>query len=129
MDLDSVHQSGVSNGAMFSYIIANKIDRFATIAPVAGAPNLGYLEVPSYPISVIDLHGTQDDTIPYDINSPDCAGEGPEGTLRSYDGYYYYPKKTIISTFAEGLECLPAMPWPTHMDGVQGFSCILHTGG
>ena len=28
IDLDSVHQSGISNGAMFSYIIVNKIDRY-----------------------------------------------------------------------------------------------------
>ena len=101
------------------------IFRFASIGPVAGAPNLGYLEVlifenlrnsailskdklfqlffsvtlttgnlnfeswksflilmtkvPNYPISVIDFHGTEDDTIPYDLNSPECVGEGPQG--------------------------------------------------
>ena len=70
VDQNSVHQSGMSNGAMFSYIIATKTNRcpynvcgacgwtldlgfhrfdfeprFASIGPVAGAPNLGYLEV------------------------------------------------------------------------------------
>ena len=70
VDQNSVHQSGISNGAMFSYIIATKTNRcpynvcgacgwtldlgfhrfdfeprFASIGPVAGAPNLGYLEV------------------------------------------------------------------------------------
>ena len=37
------------------------------------------LKVPKYPISVIDFHGTDDDTIPYDVNSPECVGEGPQG--------------------------------------------------
>ena len=37
------------------------------------------VKVPKYPISVIDFHGTEDDTIPYDVNSPECVGEGPQG--------------------------------------------------
>ena len=37
------------------------------------------VKVPKYPISVIDFHGTDDDTIPYDVNSPECVGEGPQG--------------------------------------------------
>ena len=36
-------------------------------------------KVPNYPISVIDFHGTEDGTIPYDVNSPECVGEGPQG--------------------------------------------------
>jgi len=128
VEQNSIHQSGISNGAMFSYIIATKTDRFASIGPVAGAPNLGYLEVPNYPISVIDFHGTEDGTIPYDVNSPECVGEGPQGTIIAFDGYYYYPKATVIARYAEELGCLPAVPWPTFMDGVQGFSCIIHAG-
>ena len=37
--------------------------------------------MPNYPISLIDFHGTEDDTIPYDVNSPDCVGEGPQGVF------------------------------------------------
>ena len=37
------------------------------------------VKVPDYPISLIDFHGTEDDTIPYDLNSPECVGEGPQG--------------------------------------------------
>jgi len=127
VDLDSIHQSGVSNGAMFSYILAASTDVFATFGPVAGAPNLGYLNAPSGPISMIDLHGTEDDTIPYNINSPECVGEGPHGTLIAFDGFYYYPKATVIETYVSALECLPGVPWPTFMDGVQGFACTMYT--
>ena len=50
VDMDSIHQSGMSNGAMFSYILAASTDVFATIGPVAGAPNLGYLNPPMGPM-------------------------------------------------------------------------------
>merc|ERR1712032_1731964 len=43
----------------YTLALLEKTDRFASIGPVAGAPNLGYLEVPNYPISVIDFHGTE----------------------------------------------------------------------
>ena len=160
VDLDSIHQSGMSNGAMFSYILAASTDVFATFGPVAGAPNLGYLNPPMGPIrwltltstshSLIDLHGTEDDTIPYDIHSPECVGEGPHGTLIAFDGFYYYPKArvkhsfvssqpgivtnpmigqaTVIATYVSALECLPGVPWPTFMDGVQGFACTIYSG-
>ena len=39
------------------------------------------IKVPNYPISVIDFHGTEDGTIPFDLNSPECVGEGPQGKL------------------------------------------------
>ena len=74
------------------------------------------------------MHGTQDDNIPYDLNSPDCVGEGPHGTIIAFDGFYYYPKATVIETYVSALECLPGVPWPTFMDGVQGFSCTIYTG-
>ena len=40
---------------------------FASIAPVSGAPLLGFGDLPSSPTSLIDFHGTNDDTIPYDL--------------------------------------------------------------
>ena len=43
-------------------------DRIASIAPISGSPFLGFDNIPHTPISVIDFHGTDDDTIPYDLN-------------------------------------------------------------
>ena len=40
---------------------------FASLAPVAGAPLIGFGDVPSTPVSLIDIHGINDDTIPYDL--------------------------------------------------------------
>ena len=43
-------------------------DIIASIAPISGSPFLGFDHIPHSPISVIDFHGTDDDTIPYDLN-------------------------------------------------------------
>ena len=84
---------------------------------MAGSPFLGYAEVPDRPLSVIDFHGTADQTIPYSL--PTSEGSGPDDTVISFDGYFYYDKPRVISSWAEGLDCGPALPWPTRMDGVQ----------
>ena len=62
--------------------------RFASIGPVAGSPFLGYAQVPDRALSVIDFHGTADHTIPYSL--PTSEGPGPDGTVISFDGYFYY---------------------------------------
>ena len=50
---------------------------FASIGPVAGAPLIGFGDLPKTPMSVIDFHGIEDDTIPYDL----AHAEGKEDTL------------------------------------------------
>ena len=47
---------------------AEMSDIIASIAPISGSPFLGFDNLPNSPISVIDFHGTDDDTIPYDAN-------------------------------------------------------------
>ena len=50
-------------------ILASEMsDTIASIAPISGSPFLGFDNLPQSPISVIDFHGTDDDTIPYDAN-------------------------------------------------------------
>lgn len=67
VDRRRVYATGKSNGAGFVGILGCVLaDRFAAIAPVAGAlyPN-GIDCRPSRPMPVIDFHGTGDATIPY----------------------------------------------------------------
>ena len=91
---NSIHLSGLSNGGMFTYYAISELrydlsflsqilnfktgkdfsehklifsDIVATIGPVSAAPMLGFGEVPSSPVSLIDFHGINDDTIPYDL--------------------------------------------------------------
>ena len=58
-------------------------DKIASIAPISGSPFLGFDNLPDSPISVIDFHGTDDDTIPYDANRYNLT------TLsRDFNGYF-----------------------------------------
>ena len=46
---------------MMAYALAFGLpDRIASIAPVASAALLGFNEVPSFPISIMEFHGTGD---------------------------------------------------------------------
>merc|ERR1712037_92453 len=89
-------------------------------------PPLLAMEVPSRPLSVIDFHGLGDRTIPYSL--PTSEGSGPDDTIISFDGYFYYDKPRVISSWAEAFDCDPAQEWPTYMDGVKNFTCVIHTG-
>ena len=79
---------------------------------------LGFGDVPSWPVSIIDFHGLDNDTIPYELGMSE--GEGPGATIISWDGYYYYDKQTVIQTYADGLGCGPAQ-----VSFYQGVPCLL----
>ena len=38
------------------------------MAPVASAPLLGFDDLPEQPVSLFDIHGLKDDTIPYNLD-------------------------------------------------------------
>ena len=67
IDSERIYASGYSNGAMFSYALACYSDKIKGIASIAGTMlNETYNECnPSHPISMINIHGSDDDTIPY----------------------------------------------------------------
>ncbi|MGY0019326.1 alpha/beta hydrolase family esterase [Streptomyces sp. YJ-C3] len=68
VDTRRVYATGKSNGAGFTGLLACRMaDRFAAVAPVAGAfyPGTGEDCAPRRPVPVIDFHGTKDATIPY----------------------------------------------------------------
>jgi len=123
IDEASIHQSGISNGGMFAYYMASKLsDVFASIAPVAGAPLIGFGDLPSTPMSLIDIHGINDDTIPFDMAH--AEGMGPHESVISWDGYYYEEKQKVLNKWSTGMNCdsEPAR-WSTDMDGVDGWQC------
>ena len=75
---------------------------------------------------MIDFHGRDDWTVPlqYD-HSP---GEGPIGdvrTIMSWDGLYYYYKPEYMDFIADAYKCSAWESWPTSMDGVNGWRCLV----
>jgi len=123
VDENSIHQSGISNGGLFSYFMVSKLsDIFASIAPLAAAPLVGFGDLPPTPMSLIDIHGINDDTIPIDMEH--AEGEGPHASVISWDGYYYEEKKDILNKWYTGMNCdVEPSRWETDMDGVDGWSC------
>lgn len=63
IDPRRVYATGMSNGGLMSYTLACATDIFAAIGPVAGA-QLNSCESP-HPTSVMHIHGTADDVVPY----------------------------------------------------------------
>lgn len=65
IDEDRVYATGLSNGAMMTYRVADALaDRFAAIAPVGGPMGLERCD-PSSPVAVIHFHGTADRFAPF----------------------------------------------------------------
>jgi poly(3-hydroxybutyrate) depolymerase len=118
INLERIHLTGISNGAMMVYALAMSrlAHRFGGVVPVEGAPLLGFLKTPSFPIALLDVHGTQDGIIPANRSGPippQCGvGPGPHGSVISNDGFYYTTQQTISQTWAAG---------PNHCTGAKTF--------
>ncbi len=67
-----IYSTGMSNGGFMSYTLAcHQADRFAAIASVTGTMTIfqvGGQCVPSREVPVMEIHGTQDETVPYEGN-------------------------------------------------------------
>jgi polyhydroxybutyrate depolymerase len=82
IDPARIYATGISNGGMLAYRLACATTTFAAIGP-ASATMLGPCASPA-PISVIHLHGTADQTIPYTggMGRRDNRGAGAAGPVR-----------------------------------------------
>jgi polyhydroxybutyrate depolymerase len=77
VDTRRIYATGMSNGAIMAYRLAVELsDRIAAIAPVSGAlgTEIGH---PKRPVSVLHLHGTLDEFIPFD------GGKGAKSTSQT----------------------------------------------
>ena len=66
VDTKRVFATGISNGAMMCYRLANEMsDRIAAIAPVSGTIAIDKYQ-PKRRVPVLHIHGTADNLVPYD---------------------------------------------------------------
>lgn len=69
IDPNRVYATGISNGGMMSYRLACEAsDLFAAVAPVAGA--LSVVCEPSDPVSILAIHGTEDQHVLFEGGVP-----------------------------------------------------------
>ena len=85
--------------------------------------------MPEAPISIIDFHGLLDTVIPISPDVPGNLGPGPDMTTEANDGYYYHIKMDHLTKVMASMNCgETSSVYPTHMDGVEGWSCHIWTG-
>jgi polyhydroxybutyrate depolymerase len=109
IDQGAIFATGISNGGQMAYrLAAERPDRIAAIAPVAGSLEvpLGYLP---HPVSVLHFHGTDDDHLPFD------GGRG----RRSIAGVSFSSVAHTIGSWVAADHCRPTpdvTPLPDRVD-------------
>lgn len=74
VDRNRVYATGISNGGLFSYVLACRLSgRIAAAAPVAAT--LDSECAPPNPVSILHVHGLADENIPF------AGGDGPRGVV------------------------------------------------
>jgi polyhydroxybutyrate depolymerase len=74
IDKRRVFATGISNGGLFSYVLACRLSgRIAAAAPVAATLDSDCS--PSKPVSILHVHGLDDENIPF------AGGSGPRGAV------------------------------------------------
>lgn len=149
VDLDRIHLTGISNGALMVYQLALDLaGRVASVAPVAGSRFLGYNRQPAAPVALLDIHGYADIYVPANasaravttttnVSKPlkhrtivtttvvtTAVLTGPAGSIASEDDFYYTPLANLTAAYAAANGCAGAnLPRPTRWDGARAFSC------
>ena len=107
VDRSRVFVTGVSNGAMMAYRLAcERAERITAVGVVAGAVVVDDCR-PSRPVSVLEIHGTDDPLIPYQGGTPDA----PEAQAAPP----YTATPDMVRRWAEIDGCPP--PGPPQVDG------------
>lgn len=133
IDLDRVYATGLSNGAYMSYRLAcEAADIFTAVAPGAGA--IGTNDIgggtntdsnfttckPSQPVSVLDIHGTDDPLIPYSLQAPSIS------RMAMNDGCATSTKPALQPLSAGDTSCVTQDGCPP---GIELTACTIDKGG
>jgi polyhydroxybutyrate depolymerase len=84
LDPSRIYVAGISNGGMLAYRLACDTAIFAAVVAVS-TTMLGDCPAPE-PISVLHIHGTADETVPYAGGPGRWDGAGREGVPATVDG-------------------------------------------
>jgi poly(3-hydroxybutyrate) depolymerase len=128
----------MSNGAIMNYELAtgpghaSLAARIASMAPAAGAPLMGFNFPPHTAISLMDIRGALDNTVPANVSNgwpapwfPGQVEPGPHNSSLSGDGFFYTPIDNITAAWRGVLGCDNALAhYPTRFDGIEGFHCV-----
>ena len=116
VDQERIYVTGYSNGGMMAYGLANyKSELIAAAASVSGAM-LECTSVPSHPMPILHLHGTQDSVIPYDGNTSYAS---VQTTLKYWIDFNNTSRTPTVSEDASG--SIPIEHY-TYEQGINGVT-------
>lgn len=125
VDPRRIYATGVSNGGGFTARVGCAFaNRIAAIAPVAG----GYRTIPDCeperPISVLEIHGTADGSVPYHGKPPDYGGSVP----RYVTGWRERDDCTAQRIHRHLAPGTLLVTWPTCRDGTRVAQIKIYGG-
>ncbi len=94
VETSRMYMAGFSNGGMMAYRFACVSDRLAGIASVSGTRVINC--PPRQPLSILHIHGTADDTVPY---------QGGAGLVAAIMGVSFQPVPTMAEQVAADDGC------------------------
>lgn len=122
IDPRRIFATGMSNGAMMSYLLADKLSRrIAAIAPVGGPMGLATCQ-PDRPVPVIHMHGTLDKFAPF------AGGVGDRSISRTN----FYSVQHSINAWVDANGCQPTPQveeLPNQVDDGTSITRYIYRGG
>lgn len=105
VDKDRVYSCGISNGAIMSYYLACQTSgRFAAIASVAGTMFEAWYKGchPQFAMPVMEIHGTDDQTLPYAGSGQYKAVDSIIAKWRKHNQCYLPPEVKVLQDISVG---------------------------
>jgi polyhydroxybutyrate depolymerase len=120
VDSRRVFATGLSNGGYLSYRLAcEAADVFTAVAP--GAGGISGIECrPGRPISVLDIHGTNDNLVPYSLQASSQA------TIATANGCSTATVPATVPASGGDTTCLTRTGCPA---GIEVTACTVQGGG
>jgi polyhydroxybutyrate depolymerase len=115
VDPRQIFAAGISNGAMMTYRLASELsDRIAAVACVGGTMATDAC-CPTRPISILHIHGTDDEFVPF------AGGVGS----KSITGAHYASVERTIGAWVRANGCTEQPNLETLPDRTKGISRVL----
>ncbi len=135
VDRKQVYAAGISNGGIFAQRLGCELaGKIAAIATVAGtfAEDLAGQRKPTQPVSVLMIHGTADDFVPYaggevrgDIHGRVLSVEATTGLWLAADGFAdKKPRETVLEPKSSDGMRVRCQTW---LAGKAGTAVIVYT--
>lgn len=134
IDPNMIYITGHSNGGMMSYRLGSELsDVVAAIAPVAGSiggkanedSEEWIIAEPSFPVSVIAIHGLLDESVAYNGGHGDNAG-GTREDISVNDSINFWVHHNNCNTVPETQE-IGNITIDTYKEGNSGTEVVLYT--